>query len=212
MAIGGVGKFGVPAVLAAINVAFVGLWFGLLDPQLSEIARRSKTLQNMSTGIRNAHDLAAKEFAHMEQNRDRFEDLLDRGFISPQDRLGAARLLEELRETHALSSIQYKIEPERVAGDRALRKASFQMVSTKITVTMEAMFDAYIIDFTQAVVERFPGQVRLHSLTLQQIAQPTEATLDALRNGELVDFAGGELVFEWNTLRPIEKKQQGQSS
>ncbi len=135
-----------------------------------------------------------------------------RPFISPQDRLGAARLLEELRETHALSSIVYKIEPERVADDRALRKTGYWVVSTRITVAMQAMFDANIIDFTQAVVERFPGQVRLLSLTLQQLARPTDANLEALRNGDVVDFAASVLVFEWNTLRPIEKKQQGQRS
>ena len=212
MAIGGVSKFGLTAVLATINVALIGLWLGFLDPQLGEFARRSKSLHALSNSIRTAHDSAAKEFAQMEQNRNRYEDLLDRGFISPQDRLGAARLLEELRETHALSSIHYKIAPELVVDHRALRNSSYQMVSTKVTVTMQAMFDANIIDYTQAVVERFPGQVRLLSLTLQQLAQPTEATLDALRNGDLVDFAGGELVFDWNTLRPIKQKQQGQGS
>ncbi len=212
MAISGVRKFGATAVLAAINVGLVGLWLGYLDPQVRELELRARSLRTMADSIRNVHSARAEEFERMKQSSSRYNSLLDRGFVSPQDRLGAAKLLEELRETHGLSSIQYEIAPEKLIDDRALRKTGHWIVSTRITVVMRAMFDANIIDFTQAVVERFPGQVRLLSLTLQQIARPTDANLEALRNGDVVDFAASKLVFEWNTLRPIEKKQQGQGS
>ncbi len=54
-----------------------------------------------------------------------------------------------------------------------------------------------------------PGQVRPLSFSLHKLAPPTEALLGALREGKLVDFVGGELVFEWNTLRPLVKKAEG---
>ncbi len=212
MLISGIRKFAVIGLLAAINAALVWLWLGYLDPQVSELGLRAKSLRTMAANIRNAHSVKAKEFERMKQSRSRYDSLLDRGFVSPQDRLGAAKLLEKLRETHGLSSIQYAIAPEKLIDDQTLRNSGYWVVSTRITVSMQAMFDANIIDFTQAVVERFPGQVRLLSLTLQQLARPTDANLEALRNGDVVDFAASELLFEWNTLRPIEKKQQGQSS
>ena len=212
MPISGVRKFGAVGLLAAINAGLVGLWLGYLDPQVSELGLRSRSLRTMADGIRNAHSARAEEFERMNKNRDRYNDLLDSGFVSPQDRLGAAKLLEELRETHGLSSIQYEIAPEKLIDDQTLRKTGYWVVSTRITVLVQAMFDTNVIDFTQAVVDRFPGQVRVLSLTLQQLARPTAEILEALRNGDVVDFAASELVFEWNTLRPIETQQQGQSS
>ena len=212
MPISGVRKFGAVGLLVAINAGLVGLWLGYLDPQVSELGLRSRSLRTTADGIRNAHGASADEFERMKKSRNRYNDLLDRGFVSPQDRLGAAKLLEELRETHGLSLIRYEISPEKLIDDRTLRDTGYWVVSTRITVFMQAMFDTNVIDFTQGVVERFPGQVRVLSLTLQQLARPTAETLEALRNGDVVDFAAGELVFEWNTLRPIETQQQGQSS
>ena len=212
MPVSGVRKFGAVGLLAAINAGLVGLWLGYLDPQVSELGLRSRSLRTMADGIHNAHGARAEEFERMKKSRNRYNDLLDRGFVSPQDRLGAAKLLEELRETHGLSLIRYEIAPEKLIGDRTLRNTGYWVVSTRITVFMQAMFDTNVIDFAQGVVERFPGQVRVISLTLRQLARPTAEILEALRNGDAVDFAASELVFEWNTLRPIETQQQGQSS
>lgn len=213
MLISGVRKFGAIGLLAAINAGLVGLWLGYLDPQVSELGLRSRSLRTMADNIRNAHSARAEEFERMKLSRSRYKNLLDRGFVSPQDRLGAAKLLEKLREAHGLSSIQYEIAPEKLIDDRALRKTGYWVVSTRIKVIMRAMFDTNVIDFTQGVVERFPGQVRVLSLTLEQLARPTAETLEALRNGDVVDFVASEMVFEWNTLRPIETQQQeGQRS
>ncbi len=212
MRAGVAGKFGLPALLAAINVALLGGWLGYLAPMTEDLTLQKRSMQNATAGLRNRLASRAEELERVAQSRSRYDDLVARGFVSPQDRLGAAKLLEELRETQGLSSIHYEIAPEMLVADRALGNTGFRIVSTKVRVGMQAMFDANIIDFTQAVVERFPGQVRLISLTLQELARPTETTLDALRNGEAIDFATGELVFEWNTLRPIETYEQGQGS
>jgi type II secretory pathway pseudopilin PulG len=107
-----------------------------------------------------------------------------------------------------LTSIHYQITPEQVLDDRTTRKTGFTIVSTRITIKMLGLFDADLVSFSQAVIDELPGQVRPLSLALQRLTVPTEESLKALREGTLIDFVGGEFVFEWNTLRPLVKKAE----
>ena len=202
-------RAGLPIVLALINGALVGAWLGVLAPMTDDFERQKRAVQASNSGLLNQIDIDEQALADFEENRDQFAGLRDHGFLDPQDRMGAAKLLERLRDIHGLTSIHYEIAPEQVLDDRATRTTGFAIVSTKVTVKMRGLFDADLLEFVQAVVDEFPGQVRPLSISLQKLQAPTEDTLSALRKGELVDFVAGELVFEWNTLRPIVKIVQG---
>lgn len=202
-------RAGLPIVLALINGALVGVWLGVLAPMTDDFERQKRSVQASNSGLLNQIDIDEQALADFEENSDQFAGLQDHGFLDPQDRMGAAKLLERLRDIHGLTSIHYEIAPEQVLDDRTTRTTGFAIVSTRVTVAMRGLFDADLLEFVQAVVDEFPGQVRPLSISLQKLQAPTEETLSALRKGELVDFVAGELVFEWNTLRPIVKIVQG---
>lgn len=201
-------KAGMPLLLAVLNVVLLGLWLGVLAPLAEDYQFRNRSITNANSGLLGQVDEAEYALATMDKSRDRFAGLRNRGFLDPQDRLGVTKQLDQMRSNHGLTSIYYEISPERVLEDRKTRKTGFTVVSTKVTVGMKGLFDADLVSFAQAIIDQFPGQVRPISLSLQRIANPTEANLKILREGSLYNFVGGEFVFEWNTLRPIEKKAQ----
>ncbi len=198
-----------PVALAVLNLALVAVWLGVLAPLTEDLEFRKRATQNANSGLRNQIDLTRRTLETMEVSRDRYATLAARGFLDLQDRRGATKLLDKLRANHGLTSITYEISPARVLDDQTTRQTGFAIVSTWVTVRMRGLFDADLLGFTQAIFDEFPGQVRPLSFSLLKLSAPNETTLGTLRKGELVDFVGGELTFEWNTLRPIVKNTSG---
>ena len=195
--------------LGLLDIILVGLWFGLLTPEIESLDLEFRRLKAANITFRNQVDLSSQALEAIDENRITFSGLRERGFIDPQNRLGVTRLLDRLREVHGLTSIYYEVSPEVLYDDRETRATGFNIVSTHVKVIMRGLFDADLVEFTQAIIDEFPGQVRPLTFSLVKLNEPTEAELRILREGKLVDFIGGELTFEWNTLRPISKKTSG---
>ena len=202
-------QYSLPVGLGLFNLFLAGLWLVVLAPQLDALDLEKRQLRASNINLRNKVEANTMALETIDENRLRFAGLRQRGFIDRQDRLGATKLLERLRETHGLTSIYYEIAPETLYDDQATRATGFNIISTRITVRMHGLFDADLLEFAQAIVDEFPGQVRTLSFSLLKINTPTAAILSALRKGELVNFVSGELTFEWNTLLPIVKKTSG---
>ena len=198
-----------PAGLGLFNAVLAGLWFAVLTPELESRDLEMRRLRAGNVSLRNQVDANTLALETIDENRERFIGLSKRGFLTPQNRLGATKFLDRLREVHGLTSIHYEVSPEILYDDRATQATGFNIVTTKIVVTMRGLFDADLLEFTQAIIDEFPGQVRPLEFSLLKLSAPTEATLSLLREGKLVDFVGGELRFEWNTLSPVEKKNNG---
>ena len=201
--------YGLPAGLGLINIVLIGLWFLVLTPKLDALDLEMRMVRASNINLRNQADINAQALEAIDVNREIFNDLRKRGFVEPQDRLGVTKLLDRLREVHGLTSIHYEVAPETLYDDRATRATGFNIVSTRVTVNMRGLFDADILEFSQAIIDEFPGQIRPLSFSLLKLSAPTEETLSLLREGRLVDFVSGQLKFEWNTLRPIEKNTSG---
>ena len=202
-------RVGLPVALAVLNLVLVVVWLGVLAPLVEDLEVSKRATQNANSSLRGQIDRTQRTLETMEVSLDRYAALVARGFLDPQDRRGATKLLDKLRGDHGLISISYEISPEQVFDDRTTRKTGFAIVSTRVTVEMRGLFDADLVEFAQAVIDEFPGQVRPLSFSLKKLAPPTEASLALLREGKLVEFVGGELVFEWNTLRPLVKQAEG---
>ncbi len=198
-----------PIALGLINIVLIGLWFLVITPTLDARDLEMRKVRAANINLRNQVDTISQALEAIDVNLETFNGLRKRGFVEPQDRLGVTKLMDRLREIHGLTSIYYEVFPETLYDDQATRATGFNIISTRITVKMYGLFDADILEFSQAIIDEFPGQIRPLSFSLLKLSAPTEAALSLLREGQLVDFVGGELKFEWNTLQPIEKNTSG---
>ncbi len=200
-----------PALLAVLNAAFAAVWLLYLEPQASDLEAELKTFERSARQLRIVLGERTDQLESMATFGKQYEALVKRGFLEPQDRLGASKLLDQLRAAYGLRTIQYQIAPERVFNAPAFRQKGFTIVSSTMTVTMSGLLDTDLIEFCRGVMDEFPGQVRLKSLSLMRQARPDDETLATLRDGQLVDFVVGEAVFEWRTLNPLDSKTAQQS-
>ena len=56
-----------------------------------------------------------EDLAYIAANQAAYDALLARGLVAEQDRLAAARLLEQLRDRHGLHVVRYSFSPQREA-------------------------------------------------------------------------------------------------
>ncbi len=206
-----IGQVRLPVVLAALNVALLAVFFSYLEPLSSDLEFRRNNLHNSSVRVRASMDVAAMELEKLAQSGDAYAKLLEQGFLDPQDRLEASKLLDRLRKVYGLTSISYEIAPERTFDDPLVRNSGFTVTSTTITIKMGGLLDTDLIEFVRAVVDELPGQVRLVTLVLERLPTPTDESLAILRDGRSVDLVTGEAVIEWRTLRPPAEKTVQQS-
>lgn len=205
------GQILLPVLLAVLNAGFAAVWLLYLEPEGSELEARLKTFERSTRQLRTVLRDKTDQLESMATLGEQYEALVERGFLEPQDRLGASRLLDQLRAVYGLRTIQYQIAPERVFNAPSLRRKGFTIVSSTMTVAMSGLLDTDLIEFCRGVMDEFPGQVRLKSLSLTREASPDDETLATLRDGQLVDFVAGQAVFEWRTLNPLDSKTAQQS-
>lgn len=199
-------RFILPVVLSLVNLVLIGQWLTVLSPDLAANKNQLRSLGAAITSLRHQMDADALILETIDADVRIFTALLGRGMIDPQDRLAATRLLDRLRESHGLSWIQYELAPETLFEDRDARAAGYAIVSTRITIQMSGLYDSDLLNFAQAVIDEIPGHVRPLTFSLKRINAANEENLDSLRQGQTLDFISGEMTFEWNTLRPIDRQ------
>ncbi len=200
------GQILLPVLLAVLNAGFAAVWLLYLEPEASDLEARLKTFERSTRQVRVELRDKTDQLESMATFGEQYEALVEHGFLEPQDRLGASKLLDQLRAAYGLRAIQYQIAPERVIDAPSMRQKGFTIVSSTMTVTMSGLLDTDLIEFSRGVIDEFPGQVRLKSLSITRQARPDGETLATLRDGQLVDFVAGEAVFEWRTLNPLDSK------
>lgn len=205
------GQILIPVLLAVLNAGLAAVWLLYLEPKASALEADLKKFERSTRQVRIVLGDRTDQLESMATFGKQYEVLVERGFLKPQDRLGASKLLDQLRAAYGLRAIQYQISPERVIDAPSLRQKGFTIVSSTMTVTMSGLLDTDLIEFCRRVMDEFPGQVRLKSLSLTRQARPDDETLATLRDGRLVDFVVGEAVFEWRTLNPLDSKTAQQS-
>ncbi len=206
-----IGQILLPVLLAVLNAGLAAAWLLYLEPEASDLGARLKSFERSTRQLRIVLGDKTDQLESMAKLGKQYEALVENGFLEPQDRLGASKLLDQLRAAYGLRTIEYRITPERVFNAPSLRQKGFTIVSSTMTVTMTGLLDTDLIEFCRGVMDEFPGQVRLRSLSLTRQARPDDETLATLRDGRLVDFVAGEAVFEWRTLNPLDSKTAQQS-
>ncbi len=205
------GQMILPVLLAVLNAGFVAVWLLYLEPEASDLESRLNNFERSTRQLRIVLSNKSSQLESMAKLGEQYEVLVERGFLEPQDRLGTSKLFDRLRTEYGLRTIQFRIAPERVFNNPSLRQKGFTIVSSTMTVTMTGLLDTDLIEFCRGVMDEFPGQVRLKSLSLAKQATPDDETLATLRDGQLVDFVAGAAVFEWRTLNPLDSKTAQQT-
>lgn len=141
-----------------------------------------------------------REYDFVINNIPRYEQALERNILSPQDRLAARHMLDDLYYRHHLVSLNYEFSQANFlpAGN------THEVVSTPIVLQVGAMLDRDIMSMLRTLERSLPGYPVFRSITLKGIDTIQEADLVAIRAGTPVAFFQGEIRLEWRTARSVQ--------
>lgn len=129
------------------------------------------------------------------------------GVIVPQDRLLAARLLEQMRDRHRLTELLYALEPQEVEQDRSLRQGQMEVLTTPIKLSMIAVLDRSIAEVLADIEKEMPGRVLITRLKMEKIANITPMAELEVAGGSPPAFIRAEADLRWSVIRIPEPPQ-----
>jgi hypothetical protein len=191
----------IPLILLGLNliggVLVTAVVYGYAGGQASLRDRLAAAMHSLN------HERATvdEDLAYIEANQAAYEALLARGLVAEQDRLAAARLLEQLRDRHGLHVVRYSFSPQREGplGEGGL--AQMTILTTEVSIDMTGVTDLDLLAFVDSVTDSFSGDVRVVGLSLQRRFDAVPSLLARLRAKERVDVVEGRLQLEWRALR-----------
>lgn len=190
-----------PLLLLGVNLGLglltAGVVYGYAGTQFSRRDHLTSAMQGLSQQRASVVD----DLAYIEANQTAFDTLLEQGLLAEQDRIEAARLLEQLGRRHHLNDIRYSFSPQRSAPLGGGRLAQMTLLTTEVTIEMTAVLDVDLLSFARAVRAHLPSDVRVTGLTIERRHDAGPDLLARLRAAERVDVVSGQLQLEWRALR-----------
>jgi hypothetical protein len=191
----------IPLILLGLNliggVLVAAVVYGYAGGQASLRDRLAAAMHSLN------HERATvdEDLAYIEANQPAYEALLARGIVAEQNRLAAARLLEQLRDRHGLHVVRYSFSPQREAPLGEGQLAQMTVLTTEVSIDMTGVTDLDLLAFVDSVTDSFSGDVRVVGLSLQRRFDAVPSLLARLRAKERVDVVEGRLQLEWRALR-----------
>lgn len=162
----------------------LGFAIGAAEWEISETVERIATID--------------QELGIIREKGRRYDQILQTGFIEPQNRLFANQLLEELSEKYEIESLTYSFEPARVTEARGLNGIEFDVMRTEISMEISAHADSDIAGFVAEFVYRLQGQVQILALDVARKEPITNELMQRIAARGAAGAFAGTLSLIWN--------------
>jgi hypothetical protein len=186
----------------AVFLLIMAACYGYLRPKLAETQQLTMAAQDATRGIREQiNDISARK-QRESVDRSRYEALEKTGFLGDQNRLNAARILENMRVRHRVTGMEYQIDAvESIPVTRQQDNAGLIIRNSKIDMTLHGFLDSDMIDFSEAAQRSLPGHVTLKEIFIEKLADPTQDQLMAISRGGGIDLVRATLVLQWRVAQ-----------
>lgn len=175
---------------------------GYLQPMLEDTRQVTLSARDAITGLNvQISDLAARR-AREEVERRNFVKLEKDGFLGEQNRLNAARILEQLRIRHRIADLEYQIDAvETIPVLRQADGAGVMLSSSEISLTLNGFLDIDARDFSNAVRHGMPGHISLRQLEIVKLEPPAQELLADIRRGGGRALVRAKMVLQWQVAK-----------
>ena len=178
-------------VIGAVIVVVISAAYGhvrLAEEEQSISRQRSATMAETTRSRTAQADLAADR-DYLLERVELGQAMAASGFLDDQDRLAVSQAIEALGIRHRLNRLRISFAPEVVSGDRSTLGDSAVIVTTPVSVTLDAAREDDLYGFLDDLPAQFTGVAIIESASVGRGA------------GGLVTKA--KLAIRWQTVRGI---------
>ncbi|MCB1531512.1 MAG: hypothetical protein KDJ35_01450 [Alphaproteobacteria bacterium] len=198
-------------VLGGLNIALLAGVYLYLSPQKAQKEREQRTLRAKISAMQNDIDDLQLTFEQLETQQARFEALKDDGFFGVQNRRDAEKVLEAVQREAGVISAVASIKAGEFVDNEDAAKADYRVLSSEITVRVEALDDINVYKYLALLEAKFPGEISLKDLNLIRKSDVSATVLRAIASGENPALVQADIRLTWKTMVPNDTNNAGGS-
>lgn len=127
------------------------------------------------------------------------------------DRDVAARWISDVAKRYALSDFDGSaFSPIIVIANKDYQKKTLQGIVSDVSLVFKALSDEQVFRFLEAILEEFPGYVRITGLAITKQEDVTDDMLVAASKGLEPKLVSAKLDFQWIGVQEVTLKQEQQ--
>ena len=189
-------------VLLAANIILAGAIYGYVAPENERLEREVRGLRSQVSSKRAEADKLRLEYQQIQDQKNYFEGLGAVGFFSDQNRVLARNKIEAVQRYAGVLSARYNISAAKVEKNDLATGTGHALVSSPVTLNLEAMDDVDIFNFIFWLENAFPGQVSINSINIDRPLDINDVTLRQIGSGVETTLVKGKIGFNWYTMMP----------
>lgn len=151
-----------------------------------------------------------QDITFFEEQKNLYENLVSIGFFSDQDRFDAQKRIEAIQDRANILRMHYNISPARVKENAYAANADHVVLTTAVTVDVDALDDVDFYSFMYWLDNAFTGQSSITGFDIERVLDVNDTTLRQIGSGNPVPLLKGSVDFEWRTLIPRESYVEGE--
>jgi hypothetical protein len=97
---------------------------------------------------------------------------------------------------------EYSIDPAKVIRDQKAKKAGHVILSSPVSIDMEALDDIDIYTFIDLMQKDFPGNIDIRKITLERKHDIKTELLQNIASGEPKVLMEAKMEFQWRSMIP----------
>lgn len=195
-------------VMAGLVAAMVGAHYMILLPHKESVERELRNLKSTIQTRRSETEQLRKEFAELDRVKFRYNQLLNYGFLSDQNRIFARAKINELKDTSGVIAARYEIKPVEKEENRKIEEAGHQLLKSEIVFTIDAFDDVDVYKFIYLLNHGFPGQISIDSIDIKRVRDVTVPLLQSIGTGARTPLVEGRVVAHWYSISENEEAGQ----
>lgn len=183
------------AVAFAAGIVYGSHWYVAKEGR--DNATSARRLQEARARL----DAARRERDSLLQSAETFRQLVDRGLLQNERRMDLVELVNHLRATHQLFTLDYEIAPQRqlqLAGGRVF--PSIDVLSSRVKLKARALHEGDALGFIEELSHSQQGFYPVDSCAMRRVEAPATAVQPHVE----VDC-----TLEWITLRDKNAARRG---
>jgi hypothetical protein len=186
---------GVNALLAAIIYLWIVPQTADVAGQLSDVKGKVNASRSNTQQLRTQYDLIQKQ-------KEDFGKLQATGFFTAQDRVEARQRIEAIQRYSHVLQANYNIKRADFKKTDDLTTAGQVMLSTPVTVSVDALDDMDFYNFLYLVQNTFPGFAGINAVDITRVKDLDDVTLRQIGSGIPTPLIKGNIDFTWQTVVP----------
>ena len=196
-------------IMVLANALLAAALFMWLIPQAEQADRRLQATKGQVSTARGETERMRNEIGEIVKQKSQFEQLEKTGFFTPQDRVMARQRIEAIQKYSRVLNATYDIQPAQVQRSDDLTAAGQVMLSSPVSVAVEAVDDLDFYNFVFLLQNAFPGQVNIESVHVERTQDMNDVVLRQIGSGQPSALMAGKVDFVWKTIVPEAQMQSG---